>query len=41
MKRRFVLTSIVSEVLQGRRKINLTQARRLAARFRLTVDLFI
>ena len=33
--------SIVSEVLQGRRKINLTQARRLAARFRLTVDLFI
>ncbi len=33
--------SIVSEVLQGRRKINLTQARRLAVRFRLTVDLFI
>ena len=33
--------SIFSEVLQGRRKINLTQARRLAARFRLTVDLFI
>ena len=33
--------SIVSEVLQGRRKINLTQARRLAARFRLTVGLFI
>lgn len=31
--------SIVSEVLQGRRKINLTQARRLAARFRLAVDL--
>ena len=33
--------SIVSEVLQGRRKINLTQARRLAVRFRLTADLFI
>ncbi len=33
--------SIVSEVLQGRRKINLTQARRLAVRFRLAVDLFI
>ena len=37
----FGTQSIVSEVLQGRRKINLTQARRLAARFRLTVDLFI
>ena len=33
--------SIVSEVLQGRRKINLTQARRLAIRFRLSVDLFL
>ena len=32
--------SIVSEVLQGRRKINLTQARRLAVRFRLSADLF-
>lgn len=33
--------SVVSEVLNGKRKINANQAKRLAARFRLTADLFI
>lgn len=33
--------SIVSEVLNGKRKINAKQAKRLAARFRLTADIFI
>ncbi|MBY0506810.1 MAG: hypothetical protein K2X03_23020 [Bryobacteraceae bacterium] len=33
--------SIVSDVLNGRRRINQTHARRLSARFRLAVDLFL
>ncbi len=33
--------SIVSDVLNGRRRINQTHARRLAARFRLSPELFL
>lgn len=37
----FGTQSIVSDVLNGRRRINQTHARRLAARFRLSPELFL
>ena len=37
----FGTQSVVSEVLSGRRRINQTQARRLATRFHLSVEVFL
>jgi len=37
----FGTQSVVSEVLNGRRRINHTQARRLATRFHLSIEVFL
>lgn len=37
----FGTQSVVSEVLNGRRRINQTQARRLATRFHLSIEVFL